>query len=300
MPKAPIERRITHLVASLRAWGERHRRLLIVASAGFFLVGLLLSASALDLSPSVLDYRFILLILVVGAPLSILLNANELQLCANLAGRRIALRDATAITTIATVSNLLPLPASLAIRGGALVGIGATVRETGAILVAAGLMWIAMALAVSGFAFAPRHPAFLALGCVSLAGVLLVALWIGRRGGSGIALGFVAVRTAMTILLVLRLWLAFAAIGAAVAADEAASYVIAGVAGTVVLIVPAGLGVSEGLAAAMAELAGGSAAAAFLALGLNRLLGLVACGAVATATWRRGRGPQQAEQLPCA
>jgi len=290
--------RLSRLVAGLRAWGNQHRRPILVLAVCAFVAGLVLSVIELDLPLSDIDYGLLLLICLV-TPASVILNANELQLCARFARVRLGLSDAAGITTAATVANLLPLPAGLIIRGGALVNGGASLLQAGGILVAAGLMWIALALSATAFALAERHAAWLIPAVVGLAVTALIAVWIARRSTAGLALGFVAVRLALLALLALRLWLAFAAIGAAVPFIETIYYSAAGVAGTVVMIVPAGLGVSEGLGAAMAAATGSSAAAAFLALGLNRVLGLAISGIVAALLWRRAARQTPAEISKC-
>ncbi len=279
-PPSPLDRRAAQAVAAARAWGRRHSRVILAVAAAAFVVGMALSVRQLGLDRESVRLGPLLLALALGGPASVAAKALELQLCARAVARRVGFVDAVVVTSAATVANLLPVPASLAVRGGALVNAGAGLRETGVVLLLAGLMWLGMAIAVTGAAAGGLAGGVAAaLGGVA---ALVVAAMIARRGGAAVAGGFVAVRAALLGTLILRLWLCFAAIGAPLPAAEAAYYAVAGVIGNLAMIVPAGLGVSEGAAALMAQAAGGSAAAAFLALGLNRLLGLLLCGVIAT------------------
>ncbi len=277
-------------LARLGAWGRRHRALLLPAAAAAFVAGMVASVHNLRLTPG--DLALVpLALMAAAAPLSVLLNALELRLCARAVGRGLALGPAVTVTATATVANLLPVPASVAIRAGALVAAGAGVAATGRVILLAGVLWLAMAAAVSGLAFAPHHAAGLAVAAAAAAVAALLALDIRRRSDVATALGFVAVRAGLLAALVVRLWLSFMAIGAAAALADVAFYAVAGTAGTVVTVVPAGLGVSEGIAALMARTAGAAPAAAFLALGLNRVVGLLVCAGIAALPLWRSPGP---------
>lgn len=274
-------------LADLRSWSLRHRRIIVSIAAAAFLAGMAISVAELAPAWDRVGLWPLVVIGLAGVPVSLVLNAVELQLCARALSRRIALRRALVFTTTGTISNLLPVPASVAIRGGALVAAGAGLREAGAILAVAGLMWLALALAVTGVSLAFTTWVGVVVGTVGALGTLGLALWIGSRSSAAIALGFVIVRASLLVVLVARLWLAFLAIGVPVALLDAAYYAVAGIAGTVVTVVPAGLGVSEGFAALMAGVIGASPSAAFLALSVNRVLGLLICGVVAGWLWTR-------------
>lgn len=87
----------------------------------------------------------------------------------------------------------------------------------------------------------------------------------------------------MLLLTLLRLIIAFATFGVTIGWVDAALYAIAPTLGAAVAIVPAGLGVNEAIAAGLATLIAASSASAFLAIALNRVLGLVAGGAMVLA-----------------
>jgi hypothetical protein len=72
-----------------------------------------------------------------------------------------------------------------------------------------------------------------------------------------------------------RLFLCFAALGVDASFAQASGLAVAGVLGSAVSIVPAGLGVREGVAAAISPIVGLAASFGFLSAFLNRLAGLV-------------------------
>lgn len=256
---------------------RRWRGVLIVALV-LFLAGSVWSIRELGVVWSDLDWTAGALALLLVAP-SIWFNALELQLCARAAGNSMPLAQALCYSNVATLSNLLPVPASAIVRGGALVKNGASLAASGQIVLAAGLIWLAMAAGISAAAIIPGSGGLMA-GAAAAGVAAGIAAWIARRSGIGVASGFVAVRVALLGLAVVRLHFCFAAIGVMLPPEDVAVYTVASILGSAAGIVPAGLGVSEGIAAALAVLAYASPAAAFLSIGLNRLLGLIGSAVV--------------------
>ena len=112
----------------------------------------------------------------------------------------------------------------------------------------------------------------------------------GLRWLRRLVVAMVAVRFVTLAVTVLRLIVAFATLGEDLGWIEAALYAVAPTLGTAVGIVPAGLGINEAIAAGLATLVAGSSATAFLAVALNRALGLaVGAGLVLGGSTRRGR-----------
>jgi hypothetical protein len=273
----------------LKRWSRARRKSIVCIFAIFFICGIGYSFAALNLKLTELD-AIALLAVACLVPISILLNGTELQLCARVANQNLGFGKALGYASMATIANLLPIPASILIRGGALVSSGAKIAQAGRILAAAAAMWLAMAFGISGY--------FLTAGWISggitiLSAILVIgiAFWIEQRSSVATALSFIAVRGIMLLLLIARLYFCFIAINAAVALEEAAIYSVVGIAGTAVAIVPAGLGIAEGFGALIAKAAGADPAAAFLALGLNRILGLLGSGLVAAFFWFRVEQP---------
>lgn len=273
----------------LKEWSQAHQKAMVFCFATLFAFGIAYSFRALDLK--VTEFNLSALVVVACfVPASILFNGFELQLCARVANQNLGLGKALGYGSMATIANLLPIPASILIRGGALVSSGAKVGQAGQIIVAAAAMWLVMAIGISGFFLTDGGFA----GIITFLSAILVGLisrWIAKKSNPGTAVAFVAVRAIMLLLLVARLYFCFIAINVAIAFEEAAIYSVAGIAGTAVAIVPAGLGIAEGFGALIAEAAGSDPAAAFLALGLNRILGLLGSGLVAGFYWLKAVRP---------
>lgn len=283
-------------INSLRAWTSRHRRKILPLAITVFVVLITFSVIELDLPQRELRGAPLLVLLLL-APLVIVMNALELKLCARTLHTPLAYQKSLAWSSLASVSNLLPVPAGLAVRGGALVSAGADLKSASAILFLAALIWLAMAATVSGLAIGPSHPAGVVVGSVSLAGTIALSLLVAWRWGGHISLAFLLIRGLLLSLLIIRLWLAFLAIDAAIPLHHGAYYAAAGIAGAVISIVPGGLGVSESFAALIGAVTGGSAAAAFVAFGLARIVDLIAAGGIALLT-RRSLGNSNHEQTP--
>jgi hypothetical protein len=260
-----------------------------------FAAGIGISLDALELRWRHVSVGPVLLILGLLGPLALAVSSLSLQLSARAVGRRIGFRDGVAISAIGSVAELLPLPGGAMVRGAALMRAGAGLGESTWIVMLTALLTLSMAAALASV---PLLGAGSAVGYLLLAGglggTLAAAGWIGRRAGAAVVLAMLAVRLGLLAVGVAQLSAAFAAIGLAVAPIDAAVFVVASSLGATVAIVPAGLGVSETIAAALALLVEIPAPAAFLAVALTRVLGLCASGAIALAlVWmpaRRGTG----------
>lgn len=268
------------LYQQIKRWAQKNRLWILLLAACVFLGGIIIAVRYLGLNWSDISFGPVLIILLLTAPISACFNSFELRLCARATGNDIMFLDALRIVTTATIANILPVPASFAIRGAALVSAGATIGAAGRILFIAGLMWLSLASAVSGVAIFSGALAIL-IGAGGLFGSFCLALWISKLSTVRIALGFILIRVIMLGILVVQLKLCFAAIGQLVSLPDAAVYAVSGVIAAVVAIVPAGLGLTEGFGALLAEIAGASPSAAFLSLSLNRIFALSVTGCIA-------------------
>ncbi|HEV7346231.1 MAG TPA: hypothetical protein VGN60_11435 [Devosia sp.] len=278
--------------AALRKFAERFRVPIVLTAIGAFSLLFILSAADLSLDPAGMRWSW-LIWAAATVPLAMFANALELALCARATGRAMPVETAFICSAAATIANVLPLPAGLLVRAKALVGAGAGWIESGKILAAAGLLWLAMATACVGFALAPSPRGTLALVAGTL-GCVAIARWTAQRAGQSTSAGFLLVRGAMLGLLALRLYFCFQAIGQPVSLQDSANFMLAGVLGNSVVVVPSGLGIAEGIGAAMAGLVSVLPAAAFLALGINRLLGLAGSALVVGAHLLLARGKRPA------
>ena len=251
----------------------------IVSAAILVFVGLL-AVFAAQLGLRFADLRGDAVVLAfLTVPFGMALNALELRLCVRATGRDLPFGAAFLHSSVATLANILPLPAGLAWRAKVIADGGAGAVTIGRILLLAGLLWIALstlcvALALLVGAHGATGLALLALAAVASLAVAGIIAWTATPL---VAAGFVAVRVAAIAVVVLRIDLCLLAIGVEVPMVEAAIFALAGVVGNAVGFVPAGIGVAEGVAALLATLVTVAPAAAFVALALSRLLCWAAC-----------------------
>ena len=116
-------------------------------------------------------------------------------------------------------------------------------------------------------------PVFVAAGAAVLA--LSIRMAARRSGGWRTPLAIIGIKTALTVVDAARLMLCLGALGVPAGFGQASALTVSGVLGSAVSIVPAGLGIREAVAAALAPVVALGAAAAFVAATLNRLLGLI-------------------------
>lgn len=270
---------ILKFLEPIRTWTAAHRKLLLGGAGILFVAGLIWSVVKLDIDVSQIDAAAMGCAIVLSA-MSVAINVFELQLCGRAAQVRMGFKSAAAFSSWATVANVLPIPASILIRGGALRAAGTGWGQAGKIILAAGVMWLTMALVVSSYALLP-HWSGLVLMVASICATFGLSAWIWRKSDGATATGFVTVRAALLAMLILRLWLIFQAIDRAIPLDEVSAFALAGIIGNAVAIVPAGIGITEAFGALIATALEYSPEAAFMALALNRILGLALSGAVA-------------------
>ncbi|MEL6792843.1 MAG: hypothetical protein AAFP78_05270, partial [Pseudomonadota bacterium] len=182
------------------------------------------------------------------------------------------------IACFAQIAEVAPAPGGAIVRGAALIEAGVPAARSAAIVAANAVLWIACAvfaaaLVVNGPGWATTTA--LAAGA---AGMALSTLWIARIGSVRIALLSVLLRVVGLPIAAFRMALAFAALSAPIPAMDGFVFAFASIAGSAASIAPAGLGVSEALAALLAPLTEAAPAAAFLAVALNRLVGFAVAG----------------------
>jgi uncharacterized membrane protein YbhN (UPF0104 family) len=261
--------------------GDRLRSIrlpLLIAGAGLFLLGAWWSFGQLGLSVGDIRLSFLGLLLLM-APISLLYSGIGLQIVARSGGVHIPLGKATLVACHATLAEALPIPGGAIVRSGALMTRGVGMVRSFALVTANAVLWIALSSVGAGIAILPYSAMgalfLIAIGGVGVAGILV---WLAWKAGSRIAAYSFAHRVTGVALLALRLFLAFQAIGVALPFIKAFPVTLATIAGSAASITPAGLGISEILAALISSTVQLAPAAAFLAVGLDRLMFMVASG----------------------
>jgi hypothetical protein len=213
-------------------------------------------------------------IIVLMAPVSVAAAAWQLHALARALAVDPPWTQAFRITTLGTLSGLLPMSSGTLVRGGALVIWGGTVAGATRAMLFDAFLWISLALAASGLAALVLGHSLvgwvLLLGGVAAIGPALLAAksTVSTRIRAEVALA----RVLSLVAEVIRLGAAFAALGFTIRGLEAMILVAPGAVAGVLFMLPGGLGIQEGLTAILAGLVGLSAATAFLAAALNRVV----------------------------
>lgn len=271
----------------------------LVLAALFFFVGI---GASVYVKPSlVVDLQItpIIILLCIGVPFTIALNGLELHLTGRLVGTQFGTLQSLRIAVVSGAANMLPLPGGPLVRMAAMKGAGARYRDGGAATLAVAIIWVGVAFPYASFWLMPHSWPLAALLLASGIPALGLGYWVAGRvtGNWRVAGAVVGLKLALTLLDATRLFLCLWALNTTAGFAEASVLAAAGVTGAAVSIVPAGLGVREGVSAGLATFVGLSAAAGFLAPALNRLLGLAVLVptslVLATRTEAEARGDSQ-------
>ena len=254
---------------------SRRRWLLLLAAAVFVVVGVV-GWRALPAGHRHLELGSSVLVLVVLAPLTTLLNGLEYVQVARLVGQRPPLRPALQVAVLGTAANLLPVPGAVLVRVDALRRGGSTVGRSTAASVCAALLWASAAGLVAGLALFGAHRglgAVLLLGAVVLgfAGRATGRRVAGRRHGLG---GLALVELGTVVVGALRLMVIGAGLGGGVGFGQAAGLGLASIGAAAAGVFPGGLGLRETLSAGLAPILDLPAAVGAVAATFDRLLGL--------------------------
>lgn len=227
-----------------------------------------LSLERLDLLP--------MLGVVFAVPLGVIVSSWQLHAITRIGGVRVSWWPAFRVVTLSSLSSLLPVSSGTVVRGGAVVVWGVPVRTAGIVMILDGLIWASVAFLFSSTAAFLLSAPELGLGL--LAGTLVVlpaAILLARVPPGDQGRGeLVLARFTGILVQVGRLYACFHALGYGIRIAEASTLAAAGPLASLFFFLPGGLGVREGSISVVAAAVGLSAAGAFLAAALNRLIGL--------------------------
>ena len=283
-PPAPVRgiARLEHRVRALGSAVSRFRTPILLAALALFLAGLVWAVRALDLSPDDLGLAYIALSGLVVVPLAFVNGAISMQVMARTAGVEIGFAQAFKINCVAQFAEFLPVPGGAIVRGGALIRGGSSAGSAGLHIIVNALLWVSSSAVAAGLVLGLATPLGLAIAGGGAIIFAASAFWLASQGGALLALAAIGIRLTGLAIGGARIFLAFLAIGVAAGFFEIYPYVFATLLGSASSIVPGGLGVSEFVAAALASLSAFSPEAAFLAVGLNRVIGFAISGFATT------------------
>ena len=282
-----LENSFLQQLERFRATLQAVRIPLVIAGATLFLVGAWWSLEQLRLSVADIRPGFLALLLL-AMPVSLFYSGVGLLIIARSGGVHMPLGRATLLACHAGLAEALPIPGGAIVRSGALMAHGVSMVRSITLVTANAVLWIAISAAGAGLVILPYSTigalSLIVIGGASVVGILAWLIW---NAGLRIALYSLLHRITGVLLLAVRLFLTFQSIGVPLSFLKAFPVTLAMIAGSAASITPGGVGISEILAALIANVVQVVPAAAFVAVGLDRLLALQSCGLAVLAAHAR-------------
>ncbi len=242
-----------------------------------FGIGVYLSHNEIDLSLSDLRFKWIVIALLIAFPLSSVLNSYRFILLGRYAGITYGFGKSLIISIYSSAANLLPIPGGMAIRAVNLKSEDNTYKDavfvTGASALLAAIInltIVASVLVVFYYTYAS-----LLLFLISSVCCCIFCFQVKKRIFCSSIRALIFVEIASVFLDAINILLCFYSISAFLPIYDYLILTVSSLAGSAVSIVPAGLGIKEGVGALLAPLFNISPAIAFVALALNRLIFVV-------------------------
>lgn len=263
--------------ASLSGFSRTWRIPLLIGTSILFCAGALWSFHKLNITVQDLHFNSVAILILLVIP-SLFYGGIGLLLLGRSAHVTIPLGRATVISAYAYLAEMLPLPGGAIIRAKALIDGGGTLSHSSALVIFTAILWISLAMIGAGITLLATS-SYLAWPLLLLGSGFTVAIaaWLGSTAGITIAAQTLLHRVSGIILAALRIQFAFMALGTPIRFSETMPFVLALLMGSASSVAPAGLGVSESLAALAATTSAYHPSVAFLAVGLDRLVCLAGC-----------------------
>ena len=259
------------------------RAALFVAFLGFA-AGLFWAAESVSSLWTKIALFPLVVLLLIGVPLTISLSAAEYRAMLEAAGSSVPWRAALEISIYTSAANMLPIPGGVITRLGGMKARGISIREGSRLVVLFAGIWAGTAFSLSGAAIALHNASFGAvfLGAGLAALILSIQGLHSRGAGRCLIVKIVLIRTASQVVEMARLILAFRALGTVLPFADAAVFAVSSFVGTAVSIVPAGIGINEGIVALLSPVIGLNPATGFIAAAINRVVVMAGLALVAS------------------
>lgn len=266
---------------AIRAYrpSPRTEQNILLLSMLVLVIGVYLSLRANPGILQTIDWRAIALVGLLGVPLTALGNSLEFVVSARMVGAQIPLSRALRVAIIGSAANMLPMPGATMVRIAALKVAGVGFKKGTGITLFVALVWIGVSFLYAGIMLSWFGVEWLAWAMILFGlSILLASAWTTHMSNASVwdYLRIVVLKVAMVLVDAARIYFCFAALGLDVLFTQASAFVVSGVLGSAVSIVPAGLGVRELVSAALAPMVGVAVSAGFLSATLNRIAGLAA------------------------
>ena len=260
--------------------------LLIFSAVGVVVLSVIAwQSSSLDTADLV--WWPIVVSLIVAAPATLALKALEFDAAARIIGQRHSAKGSLTVAVWSSAANLLPLPGSLIVTVRSISVAGATYGSAMKASAVPGLAWLGITGMVGGIAIAVAGTPSLGAAVVVagvVAGVIARRVFINtapRSIRAALAVRVVVIESSWLALSGFRFWLALQALGVEPTLSQVMALSVAGALTVAIGFFPGGLGVREGLVAALAPAVGLGFGVGALAAVIDRLVWLVFLGPAA-------------------
>ncbi len=275
-----VKKKISLLINNGFDVSTQVKSIALLVSLLIFIGGIILS---IQYNPGLIkdvNWVFIFIILLVGVPITVSINAIRYILTGNLIKRKIPIISALNITVFSTVANMLPLPGGVLVRIAGLKTVDISYQKGISATILVFIVWVAMTClyAASALYLITFEVTIIEI-TVYVVGIVLLGLSIyllkKMRAQIWLILLILGTELFAAATDAFRLWLCFLALSEQVDFLNSSVLTISAVVGSAISIVPAGLGLREATTALIAPIVNISASAGFVVTALNRLIGFI-------------------------
>ena len=262
---------------------DRVRKYALAGALLFFALGL---AWAIQATPGLLrDFQFapLLLLLIIGAPVSTVLSATETHAVSRIAGGPMKWRTCFELTIYSGAANMFPIPAGGLTKLAGMKAHGVGYGKGSAMILLTFTIWGGLAFAYAGGALLLLGNSGLAIlfGIFSAALLAAAGLGFARFGKWKLVLLIAAMRLVSFPLEAFRYLLALMAVGSLATYLQSSILVVGNFISSLVIIAPGGIGISEAIVALLGSVVGIAPAIGFLAAATGRIVRLTGLGLLA-------------------
>lgn len=275
----PTNRRVQGFFARIRARQRELRKYGLIIALIAFAAGLVVALNSVDLLR--IKLPFLLAYALVLVPLGFVLQCCELRLLAKAGNASLSWHEAIEVVIYSKAATLLPVPGGFMTRVAALKVKGVPVAKSSLIILLFTGIFGTIAFTYAAIWLAP-HPLAVGFLFVALAGLMTCMILATRvKVRWSIIAQEVGLRILGVALETIGLVCAFASIGVSAEVQQTGVMVVASFVGLLVNIVPAGIGIKEGVIALLSPYVGIAPALGFLAAALTRVIDFAWMGLLA-------------------
>lgn len=204
---------------------------------------------------------------------TLLINGLEFKVAGSLASRTVPLDLAIQTSVLSSAANVLPIPGAALVRVRALREVEVSYKRAIMSTTVVGVAWLGASAAGAGVLLI--WEGFLVAGSIMVVlGILAMVLGpvLMRAADSRVLSSLLAVEFGSMIITTLRLFFIAKATGLDISLSTAATLGLSGVLASAAGLFPGGLGLREGLSAAMAPLTESNASVAVVISALDRIV----------------------------